>query len=58
MQIRNDVDSINLLLQHLKKWEENVESDLLVNQRLYEKTKKDKRQLVQQKKEQVGKDDE
>lgn len=43
---------MNLLAQQLAQWEENVESEIIVNQRISEKTKKDKMKLVEEKRQQ------
>ncbi|KAK4873726.1 hypothetical protein RN001_013086 [Aquatica leii] len=42
-------ESLNLLINQMKSWEEEMESDLTINQRVYEKTQKDRRQLATEK---------
>lgn len=43
---------MNLLAQQLTQWEENVESEITINQRVSEKTKKDKMKLMEEKRQQ------
>lgn len=43
---------MNLLEHQLNQWEENVESEIIINQRISEKTKKDKMKLMEEKRQQ------
>lgn len=43
---------MNLLAQQLTQWEETVESEITINQRISEKTKKDKMKLMEEKRQQ------
>lgn len=43
---------MNLLAHQLSHWEENVESEIIINQRISEKTKKDKMKLMEEKRQQ------
>lgn len=47
------MESMNLLVQQMVQWETDIESELMVNQRISEKTKKDKLKLAERKREQV-----
>lgn len=50
--MRNEVESMNLLAHQLTQWEEYVESEIIINQRISEKTKKDKIKLMNEKRQQ------
>lgn len=52
IQLRNELESMNLLTQQLTQWEETVESEITINQRISEKTKKDKMKLIEEKRQQ------
>lgn len=43
---------MNLLAHQLSQWEDNVESEITINQRISEKTKKDKMKLMEEKRQQ------
>lgn len=45
----NEVEALDLLIHQMKKWEEDMESELTINQRVFEKTKKDQHALLQDK---------
>lgn len=51
--LRNEVESMNLLVQQMVKWETDMESELTVNQRMSEKSKKEKLKLAEEKRAQV-----
>lgn len=46
------MDTVNLLVQQMTSWEQDVESELKVNQRIFEKTKKDKTKIAEEKRQQ------
>lgn len=52
IQLRNEMESLNLLSHQLSQWEDNVESEIIINQRISEKTKKDKIKLIEEKRQQ------
>ncbi|KRT83426.1 hypothetical protein AMK59_3719 [Oryctes borbonicus] len=52
IELRKEMDSINLLMQQMSNWEADIESELKVNQRKFEKTKKDKMKLAEEKRNQ------
>lgn len=47
MGMCNEVEALDLLIHQMKKWETDMESELTINQRVYEKTKKDQQALAQ-----------
>lgn len=49
MDLQNEIESTNLLTHQMKQWEDYVESELMVNQRMSEKTRKDKIKLAEEK---------
>ncbi|KAK5641501.1 hypothetical protein RI129_010048 [Pyrocoelia pectoralis] len=49
LRLRTEVESMNLLVQQMKNLEEDTESELIINQRVFEKSKKDKSQLIEEK---------
>lgn len=53
MQLRNEIKQMDLLLHQMTTWANEMESDLLVNQRMSEKTRKDKIKLADDKRELV-----
>ncbi|GJQ86909.1 hypothetical protein Trydic_g11780 [Trypoxylus dichotomus] len=52
IELRKETDSVNLLVKQMSSWEADVESELKVSQRVFEKTKKDKIKLTEEKREQ------
>lgn len=54
IQLRKEMDSVNLLVQQMSSWEGDIESELKVNQRMFERTKKDKTKLAEEKRQQVS----
>lgn len=53
IELRKEIDSLNLLVQQMSSWEDDIESELKLNQRMFEKTKKDKAKLAEEKRQQV-----
>ncbi|KAL3274206.1 hypothetical protein HHI36_015620 [Cryptolaemus montrouzieri] len=51
-ELRNEVESINLLLQQTAIWERDVESDITISKRMTEKTRKDQIKLMKDKRKQ------
>ncbi|KAB0794085.1 hypothetical protein PPYR_13705 [Photinus pyralis] len=49
LRLRTEVEGMNLLAQQMKDWEEDAESELIINQRIFGKTKKDKSSLIDEK---------
>ncbi|KAI4455957.1 coiled-coil domain-containing protein 40 [Holotrichia oblita] len=52
IELRKEIDSLNLLVQQMSSWEGDIESELKLNQRMFEKTKKDKAKLAEEKRQQ------
>ncbi|XP_060530347.1 coiled-coil domain-containing protein 40 [Cylas formicarius] len=52
LELRNEINAVNLLINQISQWEMQVESDLVVNQRVAEKTRKDHLKLAEQKRKQ------
>jgi DNA repair exonuclease SbcCD ATPase subunit len=48
-ELRNEVEGTNLLVQQMSQWEDNLESDITVKKRIYEKSRKDKMKLLEEK---------
>lgn len=46
MELRSELESLNLLIYQMSQWESDIESDLLIHQRMSEKTRKDKIKLA------------
>lgn len=53
MDLRKEIKSMDLLLYQMSTWAKDMESELLVNQRMSEKTRKDKVKLADEKRELV-----
>ncbi|KAK9888236.1 hypothetical protein WA026_000503 [Henosepilachna vigintioctopunctata] len=51
-ELRNEVESINLLVQQTANWEKEVESEIKISKRMTEKTRKDQLQLMEEKRKQ------
>ncbi|KAF5290868.1 hypothetical protein FQR65_LT11507 [Abscondita terminalis] len=51
LHLQTEVESLNLMLNQMTSWENEMESDLTVKQRVYEKTQKERRRLVTEKRE-------
>ncbi|XP_030767006.1 coiled-coil domain-containing protein 40 [Sitophilus oryzae] len=52
MELQNEINSINLLISQVSQWESKIESNLVVNQRIAEKTRKDNLKLAEEKRKQ------
>ncbi|XP_018330107.1 coiled-coil domain-containing protein 40 isoform X2 [Agrilus planipennis] len=52
--LRRELEAVDLLHQQMSTWEETVESELAVNQRIFEKSRKDKLKAAAEKREQDG----
>lgn len=52
IQLRNEVEAVNFLLHQMGEWEDDVEGEMMVNQRIFEKTRKDKLKLAEEKRRQ------
>lgn len=44
-----EIESLDMLIRQMKTWETNMESELTINQRVFEKTKKDQKKLTHDK---------
>lgn len=53
MELGSEIKSMDLLLYKMTSWMQEMESDLLVNQRMSEKTRRDKIKLADEKRELV-----
>ncbi|XP_044759572.1 coiled-coil domain-containing protein 40 [Coccinella septempunctata] len=51
-ELRNEVETVNLLLHQTSMWEKDVESDITISKRMTEKTIKDQIQLLNEKQKQ------
>ncbi|RZC34989.1 coiled-coil domain-containing protein 40, partial [Asbolus verrucosus] len=49
LELRNEIESVNLLIHQMSRWEDNLESDITVRKRMHEKTRKDKWRLLDEK---------
>ncbi|XP_076250915.1 coiled-coil domain-containing protein 40-like [Rhynchophorus ferrugineus] len=52
LDLQNEINSVNLLISQVSQWESKIESNLLVNQRIAEKTRKDNLRLAEEKRKQ------
>ncbi|CAG9764017.1 unnamed protein product [Ceutorhynchus assimilis] len=50
LEIQNEINSVNLLINQVSEWETNIESNITVNRRIAEKTRKDQLKLAEEKK--------
>ncbi|KAJ8973510.1 hypothetical protein NQ317_000438 [Molorchus minor] len=48
-ELQGEIEAVNFLIRQLNEWENNIESNISVNQRIAEKTKKDNLQLSEEK---------
>ncbi|KAJ8917137.1 hypothetical protein NQ315_012629 [Exocentrus adspersus] len=48
-ELQNEVESVNYLIHQMTQWEEKIESNISVNQRIAEKTRKDNQLLAEEK---------
>lgn len=53
MELRSEMESLNLLIYQMSRWESDIESNLLIHQRMSEKTRKDKIKLADEKRQLV-----
>ncbi|XP_971171.2 coiled-coil domain-containing protein 40 [Tribolium castaneum] len=49
LELRNEIEATNLLVHQISEWEENLESDLTVKKRVFEKSRKEKLKLLEDK---------
>lgn len=52
-ELKNEINSINLLTKQITEWEEKMESEIMVNKTISEKTRKINLQLIEEKRNQV-----
>lgn len=53
-ELRGELEATNLLVQQMTEWETRIESNITVNQRIAEKTRKDNTKLAVEKRRQVN----
>lgn len=52
-ELQNEIEAMNLLIKQITEWESKMESDIVINKRISEKTRKDHLRLAEEKKFQV-----
>ncbi|KAL1505242.1 hypothetical protein ABEB36_004849 [Hypothenemus hampei] len=52
LDLQNEINSVNLLIDQVSQWESKIESNLVVNLRIAEKTRKDRDKLSEEKRKQ------
>ncbi|XP_066154408.1 coiled-coil domain-containing protein 40-like [Euwallacea fornicatus] len=52
LELQNEINSVNLLINQVSQWESRIESNITVNQRIAEKTRKDNLRLSEEKRQQ------
>ncbi|XP_022900304.2 coiled-coil domain-containing protein 40 [Onthophagus taurus] len=51
IELRKEVESVHLLMNQMQEWETDIESELKTNQRIFDKTRKDKLKFAEEKRE-------
>ncbi|XP_066257317.1 coiled-coil domain-containing protein 40 [Euwallacea similis] len=52
LELQNEISSVNLLINQVSQWESRIKSNIAVNQRITEKTRKDNLKLSEEKRQQ------
>lgn len=48
-ELQNEIEAMNLLIKQITEWESKMESDIVINKRISEKTRKDHLRLAEEK---------